>query len=65
MINLGLIDTAVPPTTVFSAYNVLKGPKTIVISTDLGHNADRNPEYWRDSRVCEMAATAGSSVDGA
>ncbi len=62
VICLGLIDTCVPPTTAFSAYNVLVGPKTVVVSTELGHGADRDPAYRRDGRICEMAARAGSAV---
>ena len=62
VINLGLIDTCVPPTTAFSAYNVLQGPKTLVVSPDLGHDADRNPEYRRDSRICELAVQSGSAI---
>jgi hypothetical protein len=46
----------------FSAYNVLVGPKTVVVSTELGHGADRDPAYRRDGRICEMAARAGSAV---
>ena len=60
---LGLLDTCVPPTTVFSAYNVLQGPKEIVISPNLGHGADRNPAYRRDERICELASRAGSRVN--
>ncbi len=62
VICLGLIDTCVPPTTAFSAYNVLRGPRTVVVSTDLGHGADSNPEYRRDARICELAAKAGSAI---
>ena len=62
VINLGMIDTAVPPTTVFSACNVIGSPKTAVLSRDRGHDADRDPEYRRDERIVEMAAKAGSQV---
>ncbi len=64
VVNLGLIDTCVPPTTAFSAYNVLQGPKNVVVSPDLGHDADRNPDYRRDERICEMATKAGSEIIG-
>ena len=64
VVNLGLIDTCVPPTTAFSAYNVLQGPKNVVVSPDLGHDADRNPDYRRDERICEMATKAGSEIVG-
>ena len=62
VINFGMIDTAVPPTTVFSAYNVIGSPKTAILSRDRGHGADRDPKYRRDERIVEMAAKAGSQV---
>ncbi|HEX8552760.1 MAG TPA: acetylxylan esterase [Abditibacteriaceae bacterium] len=34
---VGLVDTTCPPTTVFSAYNVLQGPKQIDIAPLMGH----------------------------
>ena len=62
VINLGLIDTCVPPTTVFSAFQVIKGAKTAVVSPDLGHDADRNPAYRRDEFIRTMASETGSVV---
>jgi cephalosporin-C deacetylase-like acetyl esterase len=35
---VGLIDTTCPPTTVFSAYNVVQGPKQIDIAPLMGHS---------------------------
>jgi cephalosporin-C deacetylase-like acetyl esterase len=36
-VNVGFIDTACPPTGVYAAYNSLRGKKTILHSTTLGH----------------------------
>ena len=62
VIALGLIDRACPPTTVYSAYNVLTGSKTLIVSPTLGHDADANPEYRRDARIVELAKGSGSRV---
>ncbi len=62
VINLGMIDRAVPPTSVFSAYNVIGSKKTAILSRDRGHSADQDPEYRRDERILGMAAQAGSRV---
>jgi cephalosporin-C deacetylase-like acetyl esterase len=51
VIALGLVDRACPPTTVYSAYNVLTSSKTLVVAPMLGHDADKNPEYRRDARI--------------
>jgi len=65
VVNLGLIDTCVPPTTVFSALQVIQGSKTAVVSPDLGHDADRNPAYRRDEFIRTMARDAGSVLPNA
>jgi hypothetical protein len=33
-----------------------------VISPDRGHDADRDPHYRRNERICAIATTAGSSL---
>ncbi|MBT4608943.1 MAG: hypothetical protein HOC05_02805, partial [Gemmatimonadetes bacterium] len=55
----------VPPTTVFSALQVIQGSKTAVVSPDLGHDADRNPAYRRDEFIRTMARDAGSVLPNA
>ena len=62
VIALGLVDRACPPTTVYSAYNVLTSSKTLVVAPMLGHDADKNPEYRRDARIIEFARRSGSRV---
>ena len=59
---LGLVDTCVPPTTVFSAYNVLQCSKQIIVAPNLGHDADRDPDYRRDQRLYQLATDAGSKM---
>ena len=62
VICLGLLDTCVPAMTALSAYNVLAGQRAVVISPDRGHDADRDPHYRRNERICAIATTAGSSL---
>ncbi|MCC6445998.1 MAG: acetylxylan esterase [Armatimonadetes bacterium] len=38
IVGVGLIDTACPATTVYAAYNSLRGPKQIVVSPLMGHS---------------------------
>ena len=61
---LGLIDSCVPPMTALSAANAIPGGCTVVISPERGHDADEDPEYRRDERLCQLAREAGSLVPG-
>jgi cephalosporin-C deacetylase-like acetyl esterase len=56
IVGVGLIDTTCPPTTVFSAYNVLQGPRQIDIAPLMGHAF--NPSYVQllDRFILESAA---------
>ena len=62
ILGIGLIDLVCPPSTIYSAYNVLQGSKRIIIAPSMGHDADENPQYERDAFVVEMARKAGSEV---
>ena len=61
VVNFGMIDTTVPPTTVLSAYNVIETQKTSIVSPKLGHGADRDPEYRRNDFIVEMAKQTSES----
>ncbi|MDD2711209.1 MAG: acetylxylan esterase [Verrucomicrobiae bacterium] len=37
ILSVGLIDTTCPPMTVYSAFNVMQGPKQLVVTPRLGH----------------------------
>jgi cephalosporin-C deacetylase len=43
VLSVGFIDTACPPTSVYSAFNALPEPKTMVAAPKLGHTTD--PRY--------------------
>ena len=63
VVALGMVDTCVPPTTVFSALNCLEQSSlTVITATDRGHNADGDPRYRRDDFLCEMAERGGSRL---
>jgi cephalosporin-C deacetylase len=40
LLGVGFIDTVCPPTTVYAAYNALRGPKEMVRSPLMGHSTD-------------------------
>jgi cephalosporin-C deacetylase-like acetyl esterase len=42
IVGVGLIDTTCPATTVFSAYNVLQGPKQIDVAPLMGHDFSKS-----------------------
>ena len=63
VVALGMVDTCVPPTCVFSALNCLESSSlTVIAATDRGHNADGDPRYRRDDFLCEMAERGGSRL---
>ena len=45
LVGVGFIDRTCPPTSVYAAYNVLRGPKEIVTSPLMGHAVD--PRFTR------------------
>lgn len=45
LVGVGFIDRTCPPTSVYAAYNVLRGPKEIVTSPMMGHAVD--PRFTR------------------
>jgi cephalosporin-C deacetylase-like acetyl esterase len=45
LVGVGFIDRTCPPTTVYAAYNTLRGPKEIVTSPLMGHAVD--PRFTR------------------
>jgi cephalosporin-C deacetylase-like acetyl esterase len=52
LLSVGFIDTACPPTSVYSAFNVLPEPKTIIAAQRLGHSTDprygpARDEFWK------------------
>jgi cephalosporin-C deacetylase len=52
LLSVGFIDTACPPTSVYSAFNVLPEPKTMIASPRLGHATDprygpARDEFWK------------------
>jgi cephalosporin-C deacetylase len=52
LLSVGFIDTACPPTSVYSAFNVLPEPKTIIAAPRLGHATDprygpARDEFWK------------------
>jgi cephalosporin-C deacetylase-like acetyl esterase len=52
LLSVGFIDTACPPTSVYSAFNVLPEPKAIIAAPRLGHASDprygpARDEFWK------------------
>ncbi|MGE4535414.1 acetylxylan esterase, partial [Halomonas sp.] len=54
-VTVGLIDTTCPPTSVFSAYNVLPEPKRILIFPRMGHAVPREYSTDRWDFIMEQA----------
>ncbi|NCP29287.1 MAG: hypothetical protein GW802_30375 [Armatimonadetes bacterium] len=55
IVGVGLIDTTCPATTVFSAYNVLRGPKQIDIAPLMGHAQSKSYGDLKNRWVLEQA----------
>ncbi len=52
LMSVGFVDTACPPTSVYSAFNVLPEPKTMIAAPRLGHSTDprygpARDEFWK------------------
>jgi cephalosporin-C deacetylase-like acetyl esterase len=58
IVGVGLIDTTCPATTVFSAYNVLRGPKQIDIAPLMGHAQSQEYSKLKNRWVLEQAGLA-------
>lgn len=48
LVGVGYLDTACPPTTVYSVYNVLPEPKALIASPQMGHGTDPR---WGPARI--------------
>ena len=55
LMSIGLIDTAVPPMTALSIYNLLAGPKAVDLVPLLGHNRRREFDGMRNRFFAEHA----------
>ncbi len=59
LVSLGFIDTATPPVGIWSAYNVIRGPKQVAPMTQSPHNHLATPEQskpWNDASARWLSA---------
>ncbi len=54
LIAVGLVDTTCPPTTVYSAYNVINAPKEIMAFPYMGHSSDPKYNAYREQWILDQ-----------